>query len=67
MRRKEPTGDSYAHTSNVQWGQFVAKYYRRDHDSGNLLRNTSDGHRNNSCPFNDAGWLHRSWKGELRT
>lgn len=57
MRQRELTGDSYSHASNIQWRQFVAKDYCRDHDGGNLLRNTSDGHRNNPCPLNDTGRL----------
>ena len=66
-RRKELTSDSYAYPSNVQWGQIVAKDYRRDHDSGDLLSNTSDGHRNNPCPFDDAGSLQGGYKDKLLT
>ena len=54
---KELTSDSYAYSSNVQWSQFVAEDYRRDQDRGDLLRNTSDGHGDDSCPFDDADLL----------
>ena len=57
MSRKELTGDGYTYSSNVQWCQFVAKDYRRDQDRGDFLRDTSDGHRDNSCPLDDANLL----------